>query len=688
MADRTLQDIEYCHSCRSIVLPSYVFCKQCGVPTRKEECTLTDFESHRKRKLAKTRPSSTKKTKPPYYAASTSTSTSTLTSSKDVSVNVGFASYEESIGTLKPRRGRMSVTIKDSCNAIDLKYAAIDKYSKHDQNFCGLEDYVLLYPDFTRVFSLRGSRKPFTVKDYKVELNQPYSKCIFLLCLKTDFDHVFNNLKKDNTSSERSSESDSENQPCKNDQINNNDHYVPPPEPIYQELLPNVEEHHYYVPDDDANPPDTSGDVSRLMPNVEIKTTTDKRSTANNTTAETQALPTIINLEETLPYVDSYESKRETILNLLKSSEELFTLTIRRRKIYLDTMQKLKIHWAENIKPFKVKFIGDSEEADGSGVLREFFSLFFDDARNHILATGSSDNCTFLHITEKMKSKEYHYFGNLISLALINGFAGPRYFLPGIACRLLNVEFILPNYTDIPYFEVAAKLEALVNCENEAFQNLIENFTERFAAGVTKPKVQFAEKNDFIKDISFHFCMSTCSEETEQVADGMQIFGFRTVMQQHLENSFNELIRPVKQSTEDLLEVYKEKKYSEDIERKTVEEDIVYNFTNFVESFHHVKQYKRKVYSIEDAKEVDKIITFPDVFRFCSGSKFVLDSMKGKGTIKFVYPSSEKDKARHIEAYTCALMIVIPVNQRYIDSQTFIESFCEDILSSPGFGKR
>ena len=97
---------------------------------------------------------------------------------------------------------------------------------------------------------------------------------------------------------------------------------------------------------------------------------------ATTTVTGPASSPPIINVNETQPIVDSYESKIETIMNLLNSSEESFTLTIRRRKIYLDTMQKLKIHWKENIKPFKVKFVGDSEEAEGSGVLREFLPCF------------------------------------------------------------------------------------------------------------------------------------------------------------------------------------------------------------------------------------------------------------------------------------------------------------------------
>ena len=73
-------------------------------------------------------------------------------------VNVGIVSYNESVGCLKKQRGRLPVQVKDNANVIDLKVAAIEKYSKHDQQFCGLEDYVLLYQDLSDDVFLPGTR--------------------------------------------------------------------------------------------------------------------------------------------------------------------------------------------------------------------------------------------------------------------------------------------------------------------------------------------------------------------------------------------------------------------------------------------------------------------------------------------------------------------------------------------------
>ena len=49
---------------------------------------------------------------------------------------------------LKPvRKKKLSLKVKTTINYDDLKKRAIEKHSHHDQSFCGLGEYVLLYPD-------------------------------------------------------------------------------------------------------------------------------------------------------------------------------------------------------------------------------------------------------------------------------------------------------------------------------------------------------------------------------------------------------------------------------------------------------------------------------------------------------------------------------------------------------------
>jgi len=128
--------------------------------------------------------------------------------------------------------------------------------------------------------------------------------------------------------------------------------------------------------------------------------------------------------------------------------------------------------------------------------------------------------------------------------------------------------------------------------------------------------------------------------------------------------------------------------YSEEASKKEKEEDIVYNFTNFCESL-DVTAYNHSTILIEEDCEVeDTFVALVELIRFCSGSNFILDSMKSKGTIKFIYPGEESFGQR-LEARTCFLSLEFPVSDRYCGSpEDFVKNFCEDIISSPGFGKK
>ena len=86
-------------------------------------------------------------------------------------------------GDLKYIRGKsLPVKVSDKCSAAELKEAAID------QEFCALEDYVLLYPDFKEVFYLPRSLNVFQLDKYKHDLAKPYSQILFYLCMLLHFE--------------------------------------------------------------------------------------------------------------------------------------------------------------------------------------------------------------------------------------------------------------------------------------------------------------------------------------------------------------------------------------------------------------------------------------------------------------------------------------------------------------------
>ena len=93
---------------------------------------------------------------------------------------------------LKPVRGKkLLLKVKTTINYDDLKKRAIEKHSHHDQSFCCLEEYVLLYPDGKEALFLPGiTSARFQLDCYKEELGKPYSQIVLYLCSTSEFDDV------------------------------------------------------------------------------------------------------------------------------------------------------------------------------------------------------------------------------------------------------------------------------------------------------------------------------------------------------------------------------------------------------------------------------------------------------------------------------------------------------------------
>ena len=82
-------------------------------------------------------------------------------------------------------------------------------------------------------------------------------------------------------------------------------------------------------------------------------------------------------------YFKEFDDNFESCLKFFVCYHSLGTvkLSIRRRKIRLDTAEKLKRAFKNGSKLFSVHFIGE-EAVDAGGPLREFFSVLFDDIKN------------------------------------------------------------------------------------------------------------------------------------------------------------------------------------------------------------------------------------------------------------------------------------------------------------------
>ena len=115
-----------------------------------------------------------------------------------------------------------------------------------------------------------------------------------------------------------------------------------------------------------------------------------------------------------------------------------------------------------------------------------------------------------------------------------------------------------------------------------------------------------------------------------------------------------------------------------------------YHFANFLDELDKIESGKRKLWDVidvpteDDPQEVtnqDIKISLEDVLFFLTGSRYLLAKGLRKGEVTFSH-----DSCRRVHVNACALGIVFPFNERYT-GPNFSENFCEDVLSSPGFGK-
>ena len=186
----------------------------------------------------------------------------------------------------------------------------------------------------------------------------------------------------------------------------------------------------------------------------------------------------------------------------------IYELDIKRRKISEHTNIKLKRQLKSSLKPIRIVFIGESA-FDAGGPLRKLFTSYFDAATRNIMQ-GTSNSFTLLHDVKKLNSGDFERFGLLIALALIYDCPGPRNMQELLVCTILDLPIDDENIEDIPDFYIQTKLQQLSSCTDEdTFRDVLNEFPERYAMGVTTPFLHLsADKDIIIKDIIHHCCIS------------------------------------------------------------------------------------------------------------------------------------------------------------------------------------
>lgn len=162
--------------------------------------------------------------------------------------------------------------------------------------------------------------------------------------------------------------------------------------------------------------------------------------------------------------------------------------------MWLDASHKLKRMFENGVKPFRIQFIGE-EAVDAGGPKKEFYTLLFEDVKKYLLCTGDGISFTFLHDIEKIRNGDFHVFGSLVAIALLEQCSGPRFFLPCVVSKFLKGPQMKPAIDDLPDYEVKEKLHDLLAPQShEEFEKKVGDFHERFSFSVTRPSIKIDER--------------------------------------------------------------------------------------------------------------------------------------------------------------------------------------------------
>ena len=174
----------FCRKCGEEVKEIDNFCGKCG--EKQQQKTVTEKKEVKTLSLDSYKQFKREERAGHFKPSKSSTSTSTITRKSEplmhsATINVGIMKNVNL--NLKPVRGKkLPLKVKTTMNYDDLKKRAVGKYSHHDQSFCCLEEYVLLYPDRKEALFLPGiTSTRLQLDSYKEELGKPYSQITNLM---------------------------------------------------------------------------------------------------------------------------------------------------------------------------------------------------------------------------------------------------------------------------------------------------------------------------------------------------------------------------------------------------------------------------------------------------------------------------------------------------------------------------
>lgn len=376
-------------------------------------------------------------------------------------------------------------------------------------------------------------------------------------------------------------------------------------------------------------------------------------------------------------------------------------INVRRGKVWNDTFVIFRGHDKSDFNlPLHVRFTGE-EAVDLGGPKREFFSLLFRGLEQQRIVAGSSPYLTFSHDILAYEGKEYEICGVLVALSLLNGCSGPHNLSPSLVQYILHEDkqFCQCKIGEIPNPDIRSKCQEIEETsEEKEFSEKVLALDERFDAGFNKASISLGDKEKLLQTIAYHYVINKCHDGILQFKDGLLFGGILNVLQRFPKESFAELTDSTESviTPEDLAGVFEANLSTHGSNLRMAEEDILYNWENFLSNVFRGKVSQTTIEINDDfyidadtctveETESTKVVTLNDVVMFSTGLYHLpVMGLEPKVQIDFEHNPPE---GKRVTANTCGPSLNFPVSSRYTcNLETFCKNLSEDIFSSPVFG--
>ena len=307
-------------------------------------------------------------------------------------------------------------------------------FFKSDRNKPCQHGTLLKTSPYNKLFTVTVGSNVFQLEKYKYDLAKPYSQILFYLCILLHSGKGQSSSGRINLSPKKSElPSTKEGDDFLFDEFLN----------FYR----NLETIDLSIPPSNCSVVSSSDTPTTAQHMVYQKPLRDTNEELLGVSSED--FPTIFNSRKSEPSksaggggsAEIEDVKSLTYAEQLKNFSGIFKsyksveICVRRRRIWEDSVQKLKRLFKDGIKPFHIHFVG-KEAVDHGGPFKEYLTLLFDEVKHQLLCAGGNLAFTFLHGIQKLQNGEIYLFGLLCCVGFCTG---PRCFLLPHGCSPLNL---------------------------------------------------------------------------------------------------------------------------------------------------------------------------------------------------------------------------------------------------------